>query len=102
MTTPAPRCRRHLDEPTLHPCGECKEARLEHEEWTRQIALDREEADRLAREDARRRTRAAIEACPMCDDQGWAGGYLCRHDPNAAERARRGAQACREALEATR
>jgi hypothetical protein len=100
--TPQPRCTRHLDEPTLHPCGACKEARHEFEEWTRDQELARQETERQARRLEVARIRAAIDACGLCDDQGWAGGFLCRHDPDAAERARRGIQACREALEATR
>lgn len=102
MTTPQPRCTRHLDEPTLHPCGACKEAREVFEEWTRDQELARWAAEREARRNGARRIRAAIDACALCDDQGWVGGYLCHHDPDAAERARRGIQACREALEAAR
>lgn len=100
MTAPAPRCHRHLDEPTLHPCGACKEAREVFEEWTRDQELARQEADRQARRQEAARIRAAIDACDLCDDQGWVAGFLCRHDPDAPERARRGAQACRDALEA--
>jgi hypothetical protein len=103
---PPPKCPKHIDDPDPPPCGPCGTARRRHEAWqAEQIALDRdrrmvEAIDRSeqARADAQA-TRAAIDACRLCNQRGYLpGGHLCTHDPIADQRAHRGAAAVRAAL----
>jgi len=42
--------------------------------------------------------RQAIDRCGMCDDSGYTAYGICHHDPDAAERGRRGAALARAAL----
>lgn len=73
---PPPRCADHADMPRGQrppPCGACKELRLEAQRDA-DDAAERDAADRAAR-------RAAVDACPLCDDRGMretAGGALAR------------------------
>lgn len=41
---------------------------------------------------------AAIDACAMCDHDGYRDGAVCGHNPNQAEINARGIAACRAAL----
>jgi hypothetical protein len=42
--------------------------------------------------------RQQIQACDMCDQDGYRGGVLCTHDPDQVERAARGSAAVRAEL----
>ncbi|RJO74147.1 hypothetical protein D5S18_18515 [Nocardia panacis] len=98
---PSPNCPRH-PEGTTEPCGHCADARKRRERF------HAEQAERVnaARAEEIRRTaevrRAAIDACAICDADGYAGGRVCDHDPGTAARARRGIEAVRAALAAKR
>ena len=95
---PDPRCQRHMEEPSPHPCGACGDAREHRAEWLREQDLAARQArQREANERARLR-RMEIDRCNICDHDGYVGAVLCIHDPEAAERAARGAAKCREAL----
>ncbi len=75
---------------TSEPCGGCREARRDRERWerarARAEARKRSDAVHRAAED---RARAAAN-CGLCDERGYVGMVLCDHDPETAERARRG------------
>ena len=98
MSEPPVRCERHIEDDPGHPCGPCGDARRANEEWHRVHILAAQEADRhRVREHARLRA-LDIERCDLCDRTGYVRGYICNHDPDAPERAAKGAAACREAL----
>lgn len=102
MTTRPPepprRCPRHVDDPPYRACGDCIDAEQYHREWEQRTArADAEAASLHARTQADLK-RAEIARCGLCDDRGYQGPALCRHDPDAPARAARGAQACRDAL----
>lgn len=59
---PRPQCLRHPDGNAREACPDCRDRR----EWDEADAR-RREADELAH---RRTRRAAIDACPLCDDNG--------------------------------
>jgi len=71
--TPEPpsRCEKHADEPTMHPCGGCGQARKENADWH---AAARRERDAAAR-DAARGAKGAREAeraeAALVDHAGW-------------------------------
>lgn len=58
-------------------------------------------ADLARRAEAQAR-RAEIDACDLCDDRGYLGTRVCDHDPEAAERNRRGAERVRAEMAAAR
>lgn len=93
---PPPHCPDHPGG-TPDPCRACGDAR---KRWI-QANLEREEreaeeAQRFAEqraEDVRRRNEDRARAtanCGLCDERGYVGMVLCDHDPETAERARRG------------
>lgn len=95
---PLPRCPKHIETPTLEPCGPCKTARLANEAHARQQAkaqgvVRSTEARRVAEVRAR-----AIARCDLCDDDGYRGTRLCDHDPDGQARTARGSAAVRAAL----
>lgn len=99
---PPPRtCSQHPDG-TSAPCRGCADARHRRDAWA--------EAQRQSELDARRRDREAqaaaeiaeIDACELCDDRGYVGTRVCDHDPEAAERNRRGAERVRAEMAAAR
>ena len=95
---PPPRCPRHLNDPDPPNCGQCADARRDREAWdVDQIraALEAERAEKRAQAEIRRR---AIDACDLCDSDGYVGRVLCDHDPDAANRAARGREAVTAAL----
>lgn len=102
---PPPRCRDHLDDPDPPPCGRCGDARKAAEAWHR----DQETAQRRAASEARSAAahdraqvaRAAINACQLCDNRGYAGALLCSHDPSAGRRTANGVAAARAAATAS-
>lgn len=94
---PSPHCPKHPDG-TNDPCRPCGDARKHRADWdaeqlrARQIAVSTE-----ARTRADLRAQA-ITACNLCDDDGYASGRPCDHDPDAADRVRRGIAAARAAI----
>ncbi|MGN7133399.1 hypothetical protein ACTHQY_09010 [Rhodococcoides corynebacterioides] len=70
-------CPKHQGDPNPPKCGACKAARLAHEKWSQ----NRRE-DEIA---IRRSRRTEIDACRICDDQGWVIGaepvIRCTHQP---------------------
>lgn len=95
---PSPRCPQHAHDDHPPPCRACLEARLEAETWDRgqrHANAAARTAEARARDDDRRR---AIANCGLCDDAGYVGRQLCTHDPDAAERAKRGRAAVQAAL----
>ncbi|MGI5222201.1 hypothetical protein [Nocardia sp. CA-290969] len=95
---PLDRCPKHRNEPRPPACGHCADARRAAEAW------DAEHADRAKRarsESARSAAEvraAAIANCDMCDELGYVGTALCDHDPDGADRARRGIALVRASL----
>ena len=79
-------------------CRPCGAARAAHAEFmakkvrTAQLAQSRE-----AREQAELR-KIAADQCDLCDETGYSGMVLCDHDPDSADRARRGVAMARAAL----
>jgi hypothetical protein len=76
-------------------CRPCGAARAAHAEFmadrvrTAQAAQSKEARDRAE-------LRAeAIDECSLCDETGYVGTVLCDHDPESAERARRGMEQVR-------
>jgi hypothetical protein len=103
---PPTQCSKHLDDPDPPPCGACGVARRAHDAWALAAPLERARADQAARHQRAvqraETTRLAIAACRDCDEAGYLpGGSVCPHDPNAADRAARGAAAARAALATT-
>ena len=98
VSEPPSRCERHIEDDPGFPCGACGQARRENEEWHRVRILAAQEAERYrVREHARLRA-LDIEQCDLCDRTGYVRGYICNHDPDAPERAKRGAELCRKEL----
>lgn len=98
LTPPPPRCPKHLDTPDPPPCGACGDARRARQQWEHdQAAAHAQTLSAAARERAAA-TRAAIDACRLCDQHGYRDGLLCAHDPTSAERAHRGAAAASAAI----
>jgi hypothetical protein len=96
---PSKTCPQHRDEPSPHPCGACGDHRGRWVDWNNDKRLwTSEQASTAARRKAELR-RLDITQCAMCDDDGYHGGLPCSHDPLAANRARTGIAACREALD---
>jgi hypothetical protein len=100
---PPSRCPKHLDDPDPPPCGACGMARRAHATWAATAPAERARADQAARHqravERAETTRLAIAACRDCDHAGYLpSGAVCPHDPNAADRAARGAAAARAAL----
>ncbi|MBY4381856.1 hypothetical protein HQO24_10400 [Rhodococcus fascians] len=95
---PPPRCSAHADNPNPPNCRDCGEARKSLAVW-QSAKLRRESVaqSREAREMAELRKLAADE-CDLCDEEGYAGTILCDHDPDTAERARRGMEQVRALL----
>ncbi len=99
-TEPSPYCDRHPGG-TLDACRECHRKREAATQWHE----DRRHAEALRQSEAARTaadTRAqAIAACPLgcADRDGYRpDGRVCSHDPDEADRARRGMDAVRAAL----
>lgn len=96
---PSPKCQDHHDDPDPPPCGACGDARRTRAAWDRDQAAQAalaQQAEAHARAEV---SRLAIDACGLCDHQGYLpGGTVCRHDPGNADRAKRGAAAARAAL----
>lgn len=96
-------CRDHRDDPDPPNCRNCGDARRAHEAWAaeeplRQLRAEQARRHREAQERAEV-ARLAIARCRDCDQGGYLPtGAVCPHDPNAVDRARRGAAAARATL----
>lgn len=98
--TPRPdRCDFHQAAQNPPPCGACKEARENHQreirEKHREAAQRKREADHRAMLDRIQE----ISACQLCDEDGYAAGRVCDHDPLRPERIARGVALLRAAIE---
>ncbi|MFD6357914.1 hypothetical protein [Nocardia tengchongensis] len=94
---PSPYCAAHPDGTTAAcgPCGEARKARQDHDAaLVRAKAAKRTAAARSAAEDRAR----AIANCALCDSDGYRDTALCDHDPDTADRARRGMAGVRAAM----
>lgn len=95
---PPPRCPVHANNPNPPNCRDCGEARKALAAWqSAKLRRESESQSREAREMAELRKLAADE-CDLCDDEGYTGTVLCDHDPDTAERARRGMEQVRAIL----
>lgn len=95
---PDPRCPRHMEEPSPFPCGACGDAREHRAEWQRQQGYEQRQARQREANERSRLRRMEIDRCAICDHDGYVGAVLCIHDPEAPERAARGAAKCRAVL----
>lgn len=98
LNEPPTTCPEHENDANPPPCGACKQARETHEQWARNRAAQaalRTQAAARERADLR---RAEIDACGICDAQGYIGNQVCTHDPGQAARAARGAAEARNRL----
>ncbi|OZF05227.1 hypothetical protein CH302_00975 [Rhodococcus sp. 15-2388-1-1a] len=99
-TPPSPHCFQHPNG-TERACRACGVARVAREDWYRAVADGAARARSTeARDRAELRAEAIVE-CELCDDDGYAGGRVCDHDPDADDRARRGIELARAALAKT-
>lgn len=97
---PPIRCKAHIDDPeNTDPCGPCANFRKLHERWVERDQRRQAEARSQSVRSAAELRAAEIANCEMCDENGYVGGRVCDHDPEAAERNRRGAARAREALQ---
>lgn len=99
---PPSRCVKHRAVPADGPCGPCANFRKAHDRWAERQRRREAEAQSAEARRAAATRRAAIAACPLgCGDTdpiGYLDGRVCSHDPDEAERAARGLEACRAAL----
>src|SRR5690625_205530 len=97
------RCPGHQNIDIVPPCGGCAAARRQVESQaatTQAAANEREARDAQQRREAKKAARrAAIDACDMCDENGYDGSLPCRHDPDTKERTQRGMALVQAALE---
>ncbi|MEU4781044.1 hypothetical protein [Micromonospora sp. NPDC023633] len=95
---PPSRCDEHIDHPDPPPCGRCADARRARERYFQDqaAAVARAQSER-ARGQAEA-TRAAIDACRLCDEHGQRDGRTCLHDPDISTRSRRGAELAAAAI----
>jgi hypothetical protein len=83
------------------PCRACQHARQNFDLWHVEHARQLAETAATERHHAAEARRAAIDACPLgcADRDGYRpDGRVCDHDPDAAERNRRGIELARAAL----
>lgn len=95
---PPTRCTEHADTPDPPPCGRCADARRAHDTAQRQHAAWAAAERQADAHQHAETTRQAIAACRLCDSSGYAGPYLCTHDPTVPDRAHRGAAAASAAI----
>lgn len=95
---PPPRCPQHLEHPTERPCRACGDARATRERWDAAEHIRRAEAASAAAREHAAARQAAVDACAMCDDDGYRDGRVCDHDPDGDDRAARGMAMVRAAL----
>lgn len=81
---------------TTEPCGPCGEARRAAKARTESARRAVVDAESERRRQAAADRGAAIDNCDLCDEHGYAGQVVCAHDPDEADRARRGMAKVRE------
>lgn len=95
---PPSRCPEHRKIENPPPCRQCAGARAARDRWdAEQTRAAAEARSAEARQRATDRARA-VAACGLCDPAGYRNGQVCDHDPDAADRAKRGSAAVRAAL----
>ncbi|MES9513607.1 hypothetical protein ACIQYW_16180 [Rhodococcus erythropolis] len=98
-TDPPPKlCSQHIDNPTSTPCRPCGEARQAHADWekSRKAELTSEQSKQAQ---ARAELIAeAIQDCNLCNVDGYFGTTVCSHDPEMADRQKRGMAGIREQM----
>lgn len=95
---PPPRCPKHIETPAEGNCGPCGTARKLREQYDLDQAAEVSARLQAAARDRAAAARAAIDACQLCDDQGYIGGKLCAHDPGQPDRVARGAAVAAAAI----
>lgn len=92
---PPRRCPKHLHDENPPNCHACGQARRAHEIWqTEQLRAERQAASEATRARAEL-SRQQIDACTLCDADGYVGASRCHHDPNQADTNRRGVELMR-------
>jgi hypothetical protein len=103
---PPPFCPEHMPDGTNGNCGRCGTYRRARQRWDevheRRLAEERAEADREARLEAAATNAMAIAECELCDDEGYAGGRICHHNPDQATTNANGIAMVRAELARTR
>lgn len=94
---PTPHCPQH-PEGTDQPCRACGDARRARQAWETDQTRHAAEAARAEREQRTALTRREIDACNLCDTDGYRGVQVCDHNPDQAEINRRGAERVRAQL----
>lgn len=103
-TEPERRCAKHADsDEAPYYCADCNQALKLHAKWVKAMEAAQEQRERDAeterRFDEQQRSQAAIAACSLCDEQGYAGGaQVCDHI-DRRETARRGSALVRAELD---
>lgn len=98
---PSPHCPQH-PEGTTAPCRACGDARAARKNWDAEqnrlaaIARSTEAQERAEQK------RREIAACGLCDDDGYNGTAPCDHDPDRADRIKRGIALARAATRPAR
>ena len=97
---PSPWCTEHPGG-TTESCAGCGAARRARNRWEADTAKARAAEHRAEIVERNRAEVDEIQACGMCDAEGWIEPTVkCLHDPHAVETARRGAARVRAALAA--
>ena len=98
-TSPPPsKCPEHINDPHPPNCRACGSARQAYAAWeVKQRRRNAEAHSAEARQRAEDRAQA-IADCEICDEDGYDRLTLCDHDPDTAERAKRGIALVRESL----
>ncbi|NKW26817.1 hypothetical protein GS946_05430 [Rhodococcus hoagii] len=78
---PSQNCSKH-PEGTTAPCRACGDARTARKRWDEAQARAAAEAARAEREAEAEARRREIEACGMCDADGYRNGRPCDHNPD--------------------
>lgn len=95
---PPPRCPKHIDTPAEGSCGPCGDARKLREQYDLDQAAAAATRTQAAARERAAAARAAIDACQLCDDQGYIGAQTCSHDAGQAARVASGAAAASAAI----
>ncbi|WP_454232049.1 hypothetical protein [Mycolicibacterium fortuitum] len=101
---PPRRCKKHAANPDAEfddDCGPCANFRKAHARWQiRERRRHHAALSETAHAQAAARA-AAIENCRLCDDDGYAHGSVCDHNPDQAHTNARGIAKVRTALNGT-
>jgi hypothetical protein len=104
LVPPPGRCPRHLNTPNPPSCGACADARRARKDFDADTQTAREQWAAEQREQARAHQREAaelrqraIDACDLCDEDGYRNGIVCDH-VDRTETARAGRAAVTAAI----